>query len=120
MFSSELLDQLQAEAASLGIKGSTAISLAVRAALKERKAAGQVPDGRTATYWATLEGPGWVAPWAEFAGLSALSAALTEQNYAFGEAEIDAARVAMARKDAYELHLGDCVLTVRNTPPSNA
>lgn len=118
MFSSELLDKLQAEAAELGLKGATNISLAVRAALSERKAQGKVPDGRTAIYWAKIDGPDWNAPWSEFAGLKALGSALGDMNYQFQDAEIDAARVDMARKGTYELHLGDAVLTVRNSAPT--
>lgn len=51
MLSPEVLDKLQAEADALGLKGATAISLAVRAGLTERKKVGKVPDERTQTYY---------------------------------------------------------------------
>jgi len=49
MFSQKLLDMVQEEASAAGLKGATAISLAMREALMSRKE--KVPDNRTKTYW---------------------------------------------------------------------
>lgn len=113
MFSADLLDKLQAEAASLGLKGATAISLAVRADLTERKAAGKVPDERTQTYWVAgryvdagnaypVDG---VAPAEGLAYLNELAAMVgqmhnwnTENWGGIVDSQLKAARVNLARK----------------------
>lgn len=103
MFSSELLDQLQAEAASLGIKGATAISLAVRADLKERKAQGKVPDERSQTYWAQFVGSTTITDEpVQFEGLRAVWAAVAEMGLKLTEEDLKACRVTLARKGVWE------------------
>lgn len=56
MFSAEVLDKIQAEADALGLKGATAISVALREQLNERKKTGKTPDDRMQTYYVAGRG----------------------------------------------------------------
>lgn len=52
MFSHTLLSAIETEAAALGLKGATAVTVALRTQLVERKARGGVSDGRVRPYYA--------------------------------------------------------------------
>lgn len=110
MLSEKLLDDLQKEADALGLKGATAISLAVRAALTERKKVGKVPDERTQTYYVAgrYVKDGEAAPFegvASVDGLNALASLVDMPPGSIAD-QIPAARVNLSRKGEAHLQAG--------------
>lgn len=127
MFTEKLLDDLQAEAGELGLRGATEVSRAVRAALMERKKVGKVPDDRTQTYWATgrVVEAGKATPLegvSEVVGLATLSGIAHEVAKGFWgvmkaygmerclEPQIKAGRVNLARKGSAHFQAVACAL----------
>lgn len=116
MFQESTIDAIVSEAEAAGVRGATAISVAVRQALMGRKAS--VPDGRNRTYWARLEWDGECSDWLEVSGFADLTTHITAAGYTFTPSMASAARAGLTRKAGeHTVFVGDAVLTIRNTRP---